>query len=70
MGGHGLKGTQPLEQFVFVLSPSSEPMTTGLYWNLHYRRDTGDVSRIIVMDCDDQWPQDPVLKNTSGVILI
>jgi hypothetical protein len=45
-------------------------MITGLYWNLHYRRDTGDVSRIIVMDCDDQWPQDPVLKNTSGVILI
>jgi hypothetical protein len=37
---------------------------------LHYRRDTGDVSRIIVMDCDNQWPQDPVLKNTSGVILI
>ena len=66
MGGHGLKGTQPLEQFVFVLSLSSEPMTTGLYWNLHYRRDTGDVSQIIVMDqSDDQWPQDPVFKQSG-----
>ena len=27
----------PLEQFVFVASPRSEPMTTGLYWYLHYR---------------------------------
>ena len=35
-------------------------MTTGLYWYLHYRRGTGDLSQIIVMDqSDDPWLQDP-----------
>ncbi len=41
-------------------------MTTGLYWNLHYRRDTGDLSQIIVMDqSDDQWLQDPAFKRSG-----
>ena len=39
-----------LDQLIFVVSPRSEPMTTGLYWYLHYRRGTGDLSQIIVMD--------------------
>ena len=56
----------PLEQFVFVVSPRREPMTTGLYWNLHYRRGTGDLSQIIVMDqSDDQWLQDPAFKGSG-----
>ena len=33
-------------------------MTTGLYWYLHYRRGTGDLSQIIVMDqSGDPWLQ-------------
>ena len=37
-----------LEQLIFVVSPRSEPMTTGLYWYLHYRRGSGDLSQVIV----------------------
>ena len=41
-------------------------MTTGLYWNLHYRRGTRDISQIIVMDQrHDQWLQDPVFKRSG-----
>lgn len=55
-----------LEQLIFVVSPRSEPMTTGLYWYLHYRRGTGDLSQIIAMDqSDDQWPQDPAFKRSG-----
>ncbi len=38
-----------LERLIFVVSPRSEPMTTGLYWYLHYRRGTGDLSQIAVI---------------------
>jgi hypothetical protein len=42
-------------------------MTTGLYWNLHDRRGTGDLSQIIVMDqSHDQWLQHPVFKQTGN----
>ena len=41
-------------------------MTTGLYWKLHYRRGTGDLSHIIVMDqSHDPWLQHPVFKQTG-----
>ena len=41
-------------------------MTTGLYWYLHYRRGTGDLSQIIVMDqSDDPWLQDPSTKRSG-----
>ena len=41
-------------------------MTTGLNWYLHYRRGTGNLSQIIVMDqTDDQWLQDPVFKRSG-----
>ena len=65
-GGHGLKGKYPLEQLIFVVIPLSEPMTTGLYWYLHYWRGTGDLSQIIVMDqSGDPWLQDPVFKRSG-----
>ena len=55
-----------LPQLIFVVSPRSEPMTTGLYWYLHYWRGTGDLSQIIVMDqSDDQWLQDPAFKRSG-----
>ena len=55
-----------LEQLIFVVSPRSEPMTTGLYWDLPYQRGTGDLSQIIVMDQrGDQWLQVPAFKRSG-----
>ena len=54
------------EQLIFVVSPRSEPMTTGLYRYLHYRRGTGELSRLIVMDqSGDPWLQDPAFKRSG-----
>ena len=55
-----------LPQLIFVVSPRSEPMTTGLCLYLHYWRGTGDLSQIIVMDqSDDQWLQDHAFKRSG-----
>lgn len=52
-----------LEQLIFVVSPRSGPMTTGLYWHWNYRRASGDLSQIIVMNqSDNPWLRDPVFK--------
>ena len=46
--------------------PSDDRDQPGLCWYLHYRRCTGDLSQINVMDhSDDQWLQDPVLKRSG-----
>ncbi|MES2469462.1 MAG: hypothetical protein V4675_19310 [Verrucomicrobiota bacterium] len=56
----------PPGQFVFVVSPRREPIPPGLYWNLHDRRGTGDLSQIAVMDqSGDPCLQDPVFKRSG-----
>ena len=54
------------ELLIFVVSPRSEPMTTGLYWYVYYRRGTRELNQILVMDQSrDEWLQDGPFKNAG-----